>query len=64
MKNLVSENNDYKIYLEIGDLCEYTNKRELRFTSQWLGAKNPKEYQKKFCLYLTDQELKEFKNIL
>lgn len=57
MKILISETDGYQTFVETTIPAYDIGKVSVIFYTKWKGAKNPKEYQKKFELYVTPEEL-------
>lgn len=64
MKTLVSDNGVYKLFVEILKPIQDTGKVQLKFSSQWLDAKNSDDFQTKFAADLSPEELQRLKNFL
>ena len=57
MKTLLSDNNGYQVFVETSLPSYDIGKQSVIFYTKYKDSKNPNEYQKKFELYLTNEEL-------
>lgn len=57
MKILLSDNNGYQVFVETSLPSYDIGKQSVIFYTKYKDSKNPNEYQKKFELYLTNEEL-------
>jgi len=64
MKKLVVENDGFRLFAELNDYLRSNGNLELKFSTQWLDAKNPEEFQTKFRLILTPEQRKILKDLL
>jgi hypothetical protein len=57
MKILISDNNGYQTFVETTIPAYDIGKVSVIFFTKWKESKNPNEYQKKFEMFLTPEEL-------
>ncbi len=63
MKTTISDNGNYKLSVEVSQVKTDGNYC-VRFVSDFLGSKNPDQSQTKFEMFLTEDQLKKFRNSL
>lgn len=61
MKILISDTDGYQTFVETSIPSYDIGKVSVIFYTKWKGAKNPNEYQKKFEMYLTHEELNKLR---
>ena len=64
MKKLISENNGYKVWVELTDLNYPTGMTHIKFLTTYDDAKDPTFENVKFSMSLNDNELKILKDLL
>ena len=61
MKILISETDGYEIYIETTQPSYDIGKSSVIFYTKWRDAKNPEQYQKKFEMFLSPEELNKLR---
>ena len=61
---LISDNAGYRVYCEVTGFNETDKRHCIRFYTTFAGSKDPEGKQKKMELFLTDEELLNFKEML
>ena len=64
MKHLISDTNGYQVYVETIKPSYDIGKSSVVFYTKWKDSKNPEEFQKKFEMLLSDEELNWLRIIL
>jgi len=64
MKKLISDTDGYKVFVEVIYPSSNIEKIAVIFYTRWQNAKNPEEYQKKFEMFLTENELANLINLI
>jgi len=61
MKILISETDGYQTFVETTIPSYDVGKLSVKFYTKWKHAKEPEEYQKKFEMFLTSEELNKLR---
>lgn len=64
MKQLISKNGGYKVYADLSEVGSNSNSYALKFFTEWADAHDKEQSQQKFIMFLTQEELQNFKNML
>ena len=64
MKSIISNTDDFIREVEIVKVAALGDTYQLKFTSQWLTAKNPDDKQTSFDMLIKRDELLVFKNMI
>jgi hypothetical protein len=64
MKTVISNNNGFKYLVEVKEIEYPKGNTHLKFTTEWDGARRDGSEQKKFEIFLTEQQRANLKDIL